>query len=267
MDLIYFYKNPNSDREKVTAAAARKLAEERYARQRTGDLRQAAYVCVFGGDGTMLGALKTIAEYQRKHPQCQPKVIGFNYGDVGFLMNQPIADLHTLFKKADTVVLHPLEAHITDENGEQYNRLAFNEVVVRRSSASEQSCQLDVLSKGDRPVHDIVKGDGIMVSAPVGSHAYYYDAGGEPFDIRSSMIGLQPICDRASAKKIAGTYPDTQKIQINVLNHNQKRPAYANTDNDERIDNVFRCDVVVNKKISIPLLMGPLCPARGGYSR
>ena len=270
---IYAYKNPDSTKEKITAAQARQAMEYRYGRYLTDDLAEATLIPVFGGDGTMLGALKTLAEFQKAHPDFDPQrqnVIGLNYGDIGYYMNRPVQDLVRLEQKATRVTVHPLDVRFKTTDGQEHNRFAFNEAIIRRDSPTEQSCHIEVLSDGQRPVRSIVKGDGLVISTPMGSTAYYRDAYGEPFPIDSGLIGLQPICDRDTALRIGGTYPDSQEIRLNVLNGNGKRPAYGNTDNDERIADVVRCEVKKSTKIAVNLLMNPTCPAwrnRRSYQR
>jgi len=261
---IYAYKNKDYTREKIIAAEARLAMEYRYARYLTDNLAEATLVPVFGGDGTMLGALKTLAEFQKTHPDFDPNrqnVVGFNYGDVGYYMNRPIQDILHVEQSATRVTVQPLDVRFIGADGQTHERFAFNEAVIRRDSPTEQSCHIEVLSDGDRPARGIVKGDGLVIATPMGSTAYYQDAYGKPFAIDSGLIGLQPICDRDSARQIGGTYPDTQDFRINVLNAKGKRPAYGNTDNDERIPNIVRCEVKKSDKIAVNLLMNPTCPA------
>ena len=270
---IYAYRNKDYTKEKITAAQARQAMEYRYHRYLTDNLAEATLVPVFGGDGTMLGALKTLAEFQKDHPDFDPNrqvVIGLNYGDVGYYMNRPVQDILKLEQKSVRVTVHPLDVRFVSSDGREYNRFAFNEAVIRRDSPTEQSCHIEVLSDGERPVRGIVKGDGMVIATPMGSTAYYQDAYGTPFPIGSGLVGLQPICDRGSAMRIGGTYPDSQEFRMNVLNGNGKRPAYGNTDNDERIADVVRCEVKKSEKIAVNLLMNPTCPAwqnRHSYQR
>ena len=263
MNQFYFFKNQDQYKEKKTAAEARMVAERTYASQRTTDIASASYVIAHGGDGTMLDTLREIAAYKKAHPDWQtPTAIGINYGDVGYLMNKPTLDFNTLIAQAEVVHVHPLEVTIQDENGKTYHRTAFNDFVAHSDSRNGQSCHLLINSIGRKPVQDmVVKGNGIIISTPVGSSAYYRNAGGQPFSIQSPLLGLQPICSVDAANKIGGLYPSSQKFVIDVLNENRKRPVYANTDNDERIDNVTHCEIVSSQQ-SFPILMGYYCPAR-----
>ncbi|MBR6412292.1 MAG: NAD(+)/NADH kinase [Alphaproteobacteria bacterium] len=262
MDLFYFFRNKDSTKEKLTAAAARQAAEKMFAGQMTTSLGETRYVLAYGGDGTMLDALREMAEYKKSHPEwVVPTAIGFNYGDVGYLMNKPTPNVNSLIAQATVAVVHPLEVSITDESGKTYSRTAFNDVVVHGDSRNGQSCHIEVLSDGGKSIREIVKGDGVIISTPMGSSAYYRNAGGEPFRIGSELVGVRPICARDSAERIGGLYPASQKIVMNVLNEKKKRPAYANTDNDERIDNVAKVEVVTSQA-AYPIAMGYHCPAR-----
>ena len=262
MDLFYFFKNKDKTKEKMTAAEARLNAEKVFAEQKTDTLEKAKYVLTYGGDGTMLDALREMADYKKAHPDWTvPTVVGFNYGDVGYLMNRPTLEVGALIAKADIVVTHPLEVTITDEAGKTYSRTAFNDVVVHGDSRNGQSCHIEVSTDGRKPIHEVVKGDGMIVSTPMGSSAYYQNAGGNPICLGSGLIGVYPICARQAAARIGGAYPASQKIVMKVLNEKKKRPAYANTDNDERIDNVAKVEVVTSQA-AYPIAMGYHCPAR-----
>ena len=262
MDLFYFFKNQDKTKEKLVAAEARQNAERVFADQRVQSLEKTKYVLAYGGDGTMLDALREMAEYKKAHPDWTvPTAIGFNYGDVGYLMNKPTMEVNALIEKAEIVEVHPLEVLITDEAGKTYSRMAFNDVVVHGDSRNGQSCHIEVSTEGRKTVHEVVKGDGVIVSTPMGSSAYYQNAGGNPIWLGSNLIGIYPICARQAAARIGGAYPASQKIVMKVLNEKKKRPAYANTDNDERIDNVAKVEVVTSQA-AYPIAMGYHCPAR-----
>ena len=260
---FYFFKNPDPTKEKTTAAIARQAAEVAYASQKTTDIASASYVIAHGGDGTMLDTLREIAHYKEKHPEWTvPKTIGINYGDVGYLMNKPTVDFNALIATAKVVYVHPLEATIQDEAGKTYHRIAFNDFVAHTDSRNGQSCHLKVNATGLKPIKDVVvKGNGIVISTPMGSPAYFRNAGGHPFPIWSHSFGIQPICSIDAAGKIGGYYHFSQKVIIDVLNEKKKRPVYANTDNDERIDNIAHCEIVCSKQ-AFPILMGHYCPAQ-----
>ena len=162
---FYFFKNKDRTKEKATAAVARQTAETLWAENKTGDLGEAQYVLAYGGDGTMLDALREMADYRLAHPNWQvPTAVGFNYGDVGYLMNQPTWAVNELIAKASIVTVRPLDVVITDEAGRTYKRIAFNDVVVHGDSRNGQSCHVEVSSTGKKPFHDVVKGDGVIVS-------------------------------------------------------------------------------------------------------
>jgi len=262
MDLFYFFRNQDQCKEKKTAAAARQAAEKMYNSQRTTDIGAATYVIAHGGDGTMLDTLREIAAYKKTHPDWQvPAAIGINYGDVGYLMNSKTVNFNSLIAQAETVYVHPLEVTIQDEAGKTYHRTAFNDFVAHSDSRNGQSCHIQIQSAGPKVLDYVIKGDGIIISTPVGSSAYYRNAGGHPFSVKSPLVGIQPICSVDAAGKIGGLYPATQKFVIDVLNEKKKRPVYVNTDNDERIDNVARCEIISSQQ-AYPILMGHNCPAR-----
>jgi len=248
---LYFFKG---EREKREAAIARKMAERKYARWKTDSLREADYMLVYGGDGTMLEAERLRAKETKSHA----KIIGMAYGTANSLMNKEIP-LDQLIGTAQTVVFHPFEVTCIKKDGVSRSLLAFNETVIHRCSLWNQSCHLFVrVMEPKQFIQGRSVGDGLIVASRQGSPAYYYQAGGKFVDIWSANIGVQPICDR-NAKNLSCVIPDTSRIAVEVCDY-EKRPVIVNTDNNKAVQDVVHCEIQMNKQISVPVLLGKQTP-------
>jgi NAD+ kinase len=133
-----------------------------------------AAVISLGGDGTMLGAMRLVAD--RPVP-----VLGVNYGHVGFLVETEPRDLDAalgMLLGGDFAIEphHALDIAVTaSEGGETEHHLAFNDAVITRMPGHGVVAAEATLG-GE--VFGYFKADGIIASTPAGSTAYTYSAGG-----------------------------------------------------------------------------------------
>ncbi|MCU1404794.1 MAG: N-acetylmuramoyl-L-alanine amidase [Glaciihabitans sp.] len=139
-------------------------------------INQVDVVVALGGDGTMLGAMRLVAN--RPVP-----VLGVNYGNLGFLVEVEPHELRTALARIDAQEFslephHALELVLTDsaDGAATAQRfLAFNDIsVARRPGTGVISADLTV----DGTPHGYYRADAIIVSTPAGSTAYNYAAGG-----------------------------------------------------------------------------------------
>ena len=142
---------------------------------------------VFGGDSTMLGAMN---DY---HKHGIP-FLGFNYGNVGALMN-PTENLcaHMFLGRPISyfrpIVIRPLKVIVPLNKGRERELFAFNDVVFK----SEQGvCQGTV--EGERYPRHHFRGDGLIICTPSGSTAYSRSAGGSLFPLELNAVGITSIC-------------------------------------------------------------------------
>lgn len=135
---------------------------------------------VFGGDGTMLYAVKNSSI----------PVFGINVGNVGFLTGlESTANMELL-----PIILNGTK-NIQDRfmlsaniNGKSYN--ALNEVVLKTSTTRPIKISLYV----DDFLADTYHADGIIVATPTGSTAYSLSAGGAVLSPDVDAIEIIPIC-------------------------------------------------------------------------
>jgi len=151
------------------------------------------YAIVLGGDGTILSVARSMKENQTK-------IIGINFGKLGFLADFSLEDLDTEFLSIIESSHHfvcerlMLTACIAStQYGHQ--RCALNDVVIN-AGAPHRAIYLE-LKINDR-VLNTIGGDGIIVSTPTGSTGYNRSAGGPLVLPGIDAIIVNPICTTAA---------------------------------------------------------------------
>jgi NAD+ kinase len=146
-------------------------------------------VIVIGGDGTMLNIARTFAPHQ-------VPMIGVNQGRLGFLTDLTLDNMQDtiatmLEGKFVTEQRLLLTASVMRDGKEIFSGLAFNEVVVHRSSISSM-VEFEVRIDGEYLYNQ--RADGLIVSTPTGSTAYALSAGGPIIHPGLDVLELVPVC-------------------------------------------------------------------------
>ena len=134
-------------------------------------------ILVFGGDGTMLRAVR--AHWRKRLP-----FVGINYGHRGFLLNRFFPNVHHQLTAYCMPLLY-VEARGKDGAGR--NGIAFNDAYVER--AGESAAWVEVKVNG-RVVAEKLVCDGVLVGTPSGSTAYARAMGAQPVPITARTILL-----------------------------------------------------------------------------
>ncbi len=147
---------------------------------------QADFLFSFGGDGTMLGAMRLVVG--RGIP-----VLGVNHGRLGFLVEVSKAQLPRALERlmAGEFSLEPhscLEL-VLDGDGAAPD-VAFNDVVLT-ADAPWTTVTLDLRINDVR--HGYYRCDAVVVCTSAGSTAYNYAAGGPIISPSVPLIGLTPV--------------------------------------------------------------------------
>ena len=152
-------------------------------------LSQCEIVFSLGGDGTFLRAARKV--YQKGIP-----ILGINLGNLGFLTEIDVGDIHNAvtsifqnkFEVEDRMML---EASIISSGKVTAKDVALNDVVIARGYLP-RIIRLKMYIDG--VLTDTFPGDGLIVSTPTGSTAYSLAAGGPIVEPNTDLIIATPIC-------------------------------------------------------------------------
>ena len=172
---------------------------------------QAHLAIVMGGDGTMLGIARQLAQYDIA-------LIGINLGRLGFITDIPVERMlpalgEILQGKATAEKRTLLEGRVMRGGEMIFCGVAVNDVVVARGSGAGMA-ELRVTVDGHFMYNQ--RSDGLIVSTPTGSTAYALSAGGPLLHPSLQGIVLVPIAPHAlSNRPIA--IPDTSEIVVEIV--------------------------------------------------
>ena len=145
-------------------------------------------VVVFGGDGTVLGAIAGLGAEP-------PPILAFNLGRLGYLAENPPEKLHEILAQALAGKL-PVSGRIMVEGTvfsaqREWRDYALNEIVLSHRQNKRQLL-LTVRVDGEELMD--LRGDGLIVATPTGSTAYSLSAGGPVASPEMAAIFLTPLC-------------------------------------------------------------------------
>lgn len=174
--------------------------------------REVDLLLVFGGDGTMLGAARSVAGLPTP-------ILGVNIGGLGFLTAVPgkeIADvLPKLWKGNFTLEERSLIEAGGKVAGDSLYQLALNDFVLSRGATS-RLIELQVEVNGE-PLTNY-RADGLIVCSPTGSTAYSLAAGGAIVSPTAPVLTLTPICPHTLSNRSVIVSIDSV-IKVTVLSH------------------------------------------------
>ncbi len=152
----------------------------------TETLKQCDYAIVFGGDGSIISAARSLAK-------TRVPVVGVNLGKLGYLAEFSVEELKALF---DRIVAGQTSIEkrmmLSCELGDDDHRgTAVNDVFVA-AGAPFRMVELDIRVDGHTVASSI--SDGLIVSTPTGSTAYNLSAGGPILAGTMEAVVITPIC-------------------------------------------------------------------------
>ncbi|NOY62561.1 MAG: NAD(+) kinase [Gammaproteobacteria bacterium] len=172
---------------------------------------------VVGGDGTLLSAARTLADYQIP-------LAGVNLGRLGFLVD--ISPDHLSNKMDEILRGHYLEERRFLLQGDVYREgeriaggLAFNDVVVHKWNLARM-IELETYIN-DRFVNT-QRSDGLIISTPTGSSAYALSGGGPLLYPTLNAIVLVPVCPHTLSNRPIVVDGDSH-IEVVVADSNEER--------------------------------------------
>ena len=152
------------------------------------DLDGLDIVLVLGGDGTILSIASECARRNIK-------ILGINYGHLGFLTEyeqEKLGDALNLLCNGNFVTDERALLEIVYGDKKFY---ALNDFVIQRSTGGQNfSNTVDLNAEIDGALVDHYSADGIIISTPTGSTAYSLSAGGSILAPDLDAFILTPIC-------------------------------------------------------------------------
>lgn len=169
---------------------------------------RADMVVVFGGDGTVLGAVQRFAGRP-------PPILAFNVGRLGYLAgNAPecVSDRieEALAGKLVSSSRMMLEAGVMTGGEWVWGALALNEIVI---SPFRSGRMIPLSVRVDDEDVMFNRGDGIIVATPTGSTAYALSAGGPVASPALDAVIIAPICPHQLANRPLVLGPE-EKVRI-----------------------------------------------------
>lgn len=170
-------------------------------------------VIVLGGDGAILHAAVVAA-------QKRIKVIGVNYGHLGFLTEYERGEekeLRSLLEALSQEKCRVLRRSMLEISVKGKKYYALNEVAIQRDYAAltAQESQMLTLRVDVGEGSNVLLGDGMLMCTPTGSTAYSLSAGGAILSPQSPVVMMTPICP-FSFNARSTVFPDTDEFTVTV---------------------------------------------------
>ena len=171
---------------------------------------------VLGGDGTLLSQARRVVDQQLP-------LVGVNFGRLGFLAAFDWASLQqhaeVVFGPNPPIIEHMmLAAEVYDANGKSvHSGRAVNDCVV---TAGPPFRMIELGLQIDDAKGPSLRGDGVIVSSPVGSTAYNVSAGGPILDPKLEAMIVTPLGAHSLAFRPFVLCPECQ-LHIQVKHANE----------------------------------------------
>ena len=160
------------------------------------------FICVIGGDGTILKTARYYANYGTP-------ILGINLGRLGFLSQAGTNDIEEIVKCIKNNS-YKVQERLMLKSGKF---VALNDFVVKGCSSTRTS--KFSLKINDKFVCDYIA-DGIIISTPTGSTAYGLSAGGPILSPDIDCLVIVPICPHTlTARPLV--IPANEKITISSM--------------------------------------------------
>lgn len=203
--------------------------------------------CVIGGDGTLLGAVKSAALHQTP-------IIGVNRGSLGFLTTFSAEEARSHFRgllRGDFAVT--TRSLLDCSTGPGLHDLALNDVLIK-AEANSRLVQLEVYANDELVTQYYC--DGLIVSTPTGSTAYNLSAGGPLIHPAADVVAMTPICPHTLSNRSIIFRSD---VRLRVFNRSRETPLLVAMDGQR---NLVTCETSP-VEISLAARRLPLAQRRG----
>jgi NAD+ kinase len=167
-------------------------------------------ILVLGGDGTMLGVVRLVAD--KGTP-----VLGINLGSLGFLTEVNVEDMYSSVEQmlsggCAVEERMMLKACINRAGSHIWEYVVLNDVVINKGALARI---IDLETSIDNTYITTFKADGLIISTPTGSTAYSLSAGGPILYPTLGSIVLTPICSHTLTNRPI-VLPDHVAMEIRL---------------------------------------------------
>lgn len=168
---------------------AKVIANCRIEECKVGVLKEADFAIVFGGDGSIISAARSLS-------QSGVPVVGVNLGKLGFLAEFSVGEIERFFDdiisgKAVIERRMTLSCSIVSGGQEKFCSVAINDVFI---TAGPPFRMIELkMSVDGQALADCV-GDGLIICTPTGSSAYNLSAGGPILSAKMEAMVVTPLC-------------------------------------------------------------------------
>ena len=174
---------------------------------------------VLGGDGTMIHFAGPLSNLNTPF-------YGLNYGNVGFMMNNPNLGLLSHAKRLacgdflgwDFPIL---SVRATDLKGCIHEGVGLNDIYIQRMTP--QTCKIEIKLNNEALPIDPILCDGVIVATPLGSTAYSYNVTGALAAIDAPVISLTLMAAARSCPVHALMLPLHTRFKFEVLEPEKRR--------------------------------------------
>jgi NAD+ kinase len=164
-------------------------------------------IVVLGGDGTLLGVARQVAEYR-------VPILGVNLGGLGFLTEIALEELYQVLEKViegdyrveEREILH---IAVIRKGKQMAEYIVLNDAVINKGALA-RIIDIETTINGE-PLATF-KADGLIISTPTGSTAYNLSAGGPIVYPTLHCIIITPICSHTLTNRPV-VIPDEVRIQ------------------------------------------------------
>lgn len=163
---------------------------------------------VFGGDGTLLAASRSMGD--RAVP-----ILAINLGGLGFLTSVTLAELYAILEDvlAERSLMSErtlLEAQVVRGDAKHSKYRALNDAVLNKGALA-RIVDLDLSVNGEFVC--TYKADGLIISTPTGSTAYSLAAGGPIVQPTVAAFVITPICPHTLTNRPL-VIPDSSIVDV-----------------------------------------------------
>jgi len=206
---------------------------------------------VLGGDGTLLGAARTVGQYGIP-------ILGVNIGGLGFLTEIPLKRLYPAVEmmlqgRLEVESRLMLETRVLRDKSEICRFPVLNDVVINKGALA-RIIDLDV------HINDqfltTFRSDGLIISTPTGSTAYNLSAGGPVLYPTLTNFVVTPICPFSLTNRPI-ILPDSDIVSIGMGKESEEEVSLT-FDGQVGFDFSYGDRVIIHKsKNKIKLMKSP----------